>query len=122
MDAIVTKITESLVSQGPIGLVLIGLWFLWIKPRTEADVKRVEIEGEASAKRMASDAESNKTMAMSLSRIADAIDAMTQDSNAHNKELKRIVCYTVQGLRGQLEHKDNETREALTALQAIVKE
>ena len=122
MDAIVTKITESLVSQGPVGLILIALWILWIKPRTEADIKRVEIEAEACAKRTASDAEANTLMANSMKRIADAVDTITEESLKHNKEIKRVICYTVQGLKGQLENKNEETKEALTALQAIVRE
>lgn len=122
MDTIVNKLVENLISQGPFGLILIALWILWIKPRTEADIKRVAVEAEACAKRTASDAEANKLTAESLNRIADAVDSITQESLNHNKELNRIVGYTVQGLRGQLDNKPEETKEALTALQAIVKE
>lgn len=122
MDTIVNKLTENFISQGPFALILVALWILWIKPRTEADIRRVAVEAEASAKRMECDAESNKLTAESMSRIADAVDSITEESLNHNRVLKRIVEYTVQGLKGQLDNKPEETKEALTSLQAIVKE
>lgn len=116
----VNRLLEWLITQGPFAVLLVLVWYFYIKPRLEADVQRVKDETAANVERLRVEAECSKRNSESLAQIAAAMQAVNETHAEHKGELRRYSKYIVTAIRAGQEGHQEELRTSLSALEALM--
>ena len=122
VGAATNRLLEWVINQGPFAVLLVLVWYFYIKPRLEADVQRVKDESAANVERLKAEAESSKKNAESLAQIASAMQAVNRTHAEHKEDMRRYSKYIVTAIRAGQDGKVDELRSSLSALEALMLE